>query len=140
MIQNQGLNAVANSGGGSSLGYEGIQSSVAVKFDIYGDGTESNSTGLYTNGARPTTPYTAITGGANLRSGHVFDVTLNYDGQTLSLTLRDQSTGASFSQNYQVNIPATVGGNQAYVGFTGATGALTATDEILNWTYNSRLH
>jgi hypothetical protein len=137
VIQNKGLNAVANSGGGSSLGYEGITPSVAVKFDIYGDGTESNSTGLYTNGARPTTPYTAITGGASLRSGHVFDVDLRYDGLTLNLTLTDHSTGVSFTKGYQVNIPGTVGGNEAYVGFTGATGALTATQEILTWTYNS---
>lgn len=140
VIQNQGLNAVAQGGGGSSLGYEGITSSVAVKFDIYGGGAESNSTGLYTNGARPTTPFTPITGGANLRSGHVFDVNLSYDGQTLNLTLTDHSTGVSFSNGYQVNIPGTVGGDQAYVGFTGATGALTATQEILTWTYNSRLH
>ena len=137
VIQNQGLDAVAKTGGGSSLGYEGISSSVAVKFDIYGGGAESNSTGLYTDGARPTTPFTPITGGADLRSGHVFDVDLSYDGKTLNLILTDQSTGVSFSEGYKVDIPGTVKGDQAYVGFTGATSELTATQEILTWTYKS---
>jgi len=34
-----------------------------------------------------------------------------------------------------VNIPGTVGGNTAYVGFTGGSGGATATQEILSWNY-----
>jgi hypothetical protein len=34
-----------------------------------------------------------------------------------------------------INIPARVGANTAYVGFTAGTGGLTATQSILNWTY-----
>jgi len=36
-----------------------------------------------------------------------------------------------------VNIPAAVGGNTALVGFTGGTGGLTATQEIISWTYGT---
>ena len=53
----------------------------------------------------------------------------------LRVTLTDTSTAASAMQSYAINIPATVGGNTAYVGFTGATGGATATQEILTWTY-----
>jgi hypothetical protein len=36
-----------------------------------------------------------------------------------------------------INIPATVGANTAYAGFTAGTGGYTATQEILNWTYST---
>ena len=36
-----------------------------------------------------------------------------------------------------MNIPGTVGAATAYVGFTGGTGGLTATQDILSWAYNA---
>jgi hypothetical protein len=36
-----------------------------------------------------------------------------------------------------VNIPQTIGGNTAYVGFTGGTGGLTAIQNIKTWTFTS---
>lgn len=46
---------------------------------------------------------------------------------TLPLTLTDTITNASFTTSTAINIPATVGANTAYVGFTADTGGLTAT-------------
>jgi hypothetical protein len=60
---------------------------------------------------------------------------LGYDGTTLTLSLTDTVSGANFSASQVVNIPATVGGNTAYVGFTAGTGGATAVQQILNWTY-----
>jgi len=40
----------------------------------------TNSTGLYTNGASPTTPATTLGGNVNLHSGDVFNVHLTYNG------------------------------------------------------------
>ena len=37
-----------------------------------------------------------------------------------------------------INIPQIVGGNTAYVGFTGGTGGLSASQKILTWTYNAQ--
>ena len=48
---------------------------------------------------------------------------ITYDGTTLNLTLADLTTLASWSRAFLINIPATVGGDTAYVGFTGATAA-----------------
>ena len=68
----QGNNASAIGDLGGSLGYgtptdTGIGSSVAVKFDLYGNNGEgSDSTGLYTNGAWPTT---AVCRHDKIRSG-----------------------------------------------------------------------
>ncbi len=136
-IQNVGRTALGNPGSG--LGYEGIGTSVAVKFDIFnGSGEGSNSTGFYTNGASPTLPTLDMTSsGVNLHSGNTMSAHLVYDGTTLTLTVTDLVTTASYTTSTAINIPATVGGNTAYVGFTGGTGGLTATQKILTWTYSS---
>src|SRR5205807_869477 len=96
-IQNVGLTALG--GAGSALGYGGIGSSVAVKFDIFnGSGEGSNSTGFYTNGAMPTLPALDLTAsGVNLHSGDTMSAHLVYDGTTLTLTITDQVTTASFT-------------------------------------------
>ena len=61
----------------------------------------------------------------DLHSGHVFNVSLTYNGTVLQETVTDATTGATYVHNYTVNIPALVGGNTAFVGFTGATGGCT---------------
>jgi hypothetical protein len=65
----------------------------------------------------------------------MMNVQMSYNGTTLSMTITDATTNATFSTSWTVNIPGTVGGNTAYVGFTGGTGGLTATQEILSWSY-----
>ena len=142
----QGIGATALGPAGGGLGYgpdtpggaPGIGKSVAVKFDIYnnaGEGTDS--TGLYTNGVSPTNPATDMTSsGVNLQSGDVFNVHMTYDGATLTMAVTDANNPAlTFTTSWQINIPQTVGGTAAYVGFTAGTGGLTATQDVLNWTY-----
>jgi hypothetical protein len=134
----QGAAPTALGAGGAGLGYGGIASSVAVKFDIYNNAGEGNdSTGLYTNGASPTTAGSIdlTKTGINLHSGHTFHVAMRYDGVTLSVSITDTTTNATATQSYKVNIPSIVGGSVAYVGFTGGTGGLAAIQDILSWTY-----
>ena len=143
VIQNSGTTAIG--AGGGALGYgvddsgtpAGIPSSIAVKFDLYdNNGEGTNSTGLYTNGANPGVPADALGGGIDLHSGDIFSVHIVYDGTTLTMTITDTAnTALTFTKSYAVNLPATVGANTAYAGFTGGTGGLTATQEIINWTY-----
>jgi hypothetical protein len=64
---------------------------------------------------------------------------MTYNGTTLAVTLTDTNTGKSNTQNYTVNIPQLVGGPTAFVGFTGATGGLAATQQILNWTFSRKV-
>jgi hypothetical protein len=122
----------------SGLGYQGLLNSVALAFDITdGGGIETgNLTGLYTNGANPVGSSIDISASKlNLTSGHPLAVTVNYDGTTLAMTITDTVTKASFSHSWAINIPATVGGNTAYVGFTAATGYQIAGQKVLSWTY-----
>ena len=133
----QGVGDTALGGSGGNLGYASIGSSVAVKFDIYNNAGEgTNSTGLFTNGATPTVPATTLGGGVSLQSGDVMAVHMTYDGTTLSMTITDKTTAQTFTTSWPINIPSTVGGTTAYVGFTGATGGSVSNQQILTWTYS----
>jgi hypothetical protein len=144
-IQDSVLTAMGPAGGGlgfgpsTTTGTPGIPKSVAVKFDLYNNtGEGTNSTGMYTNGASPTVPATTLGGGVNLHSGDIFHVHMTYDGTTLTMTITDMTnTAETFTTSWPINIPATVGANTAWVGFTAGTGGLTATQEILTWTYGN---
>jgi Bacterial Ig-like domain (group 3)/Bacterial lectin/Concanavalin A-like lectin/glucanases superfamily/Galactose oxidase, central domain len=134
-IQNAGTKALGSTGG--SLGYAGIGKSVAIKFDIYNNAGEGdNSTGLFINGEQPGLPSVDLTNARiDLSSGHSIQAHVTYEGSTLNLTLTDTVTNATWSHAFTVNIPAIVDGSTAYVGFTGATGGLTAEQEISSWTF-----
>jgi hypothetical protein len=62
---------------------------------------------------------------------------LTYDGTTLTLTLTDTVTNATFTASQAINIPSTVGADTAWAGFTAGTGGTVSTQEILTWTYQA---
>ena len=138
-IQNVGPGALGADGG--SLGYAGIGNSVAIKFDLFQNAGDpsNNSTGVFVDGAVPIGPTSIdLTGsGINLHSGDTMDAHITYNGTTLILTIRDLVTHATWSHPFTINIPGTVGGNTAYVGFTGGTGVLASTQQILSWGYET---
>jgi hypothetical protein len=145
-IQNNGTAALGPFGAGLGYGAAaiggsgGIGKSIAVKFDLFDDSGEgTDSTGMYTNGASPTTPATdLLSSGVNLHGGGVFNVHLAYDGTTLTMTITDANTSAAtFTQSWPINIPETVQGNTAFIGFTASTGKRSAIQEIIDWTYVS---
>ena len=132
-LQNSGVHAQGSAGSG--LGYQGINSSVAVTFGFY---PGVSQTGVYLNGVSPhSSPVDMAASGIDLHSGHVFDVTLNYDGSTLTETVTDETTQAVFTHAYTVNIAAALGASTGYVGFTGGTGGAKSIQNILNWNYES---
>ena len=138
-IQNAGPTALGSDG--DLLGYSRIGQSVAVKFDLYqneGD-PSNNSTGLFVDGDAPIGPKSIDLNGTgiNLHSGHMMGAYITYDGTTLNLTIADLTTLTSWSHAFVINIPATVGGDTAYVGFTGATGDETSTQQIRTWSYQA---
>jgi Legume lectin domain/Chitobiase/beta-hexosaminidase C-terminal domain len=143
-----GSTAAALGPNGGGLGYGpvtvggtgGIPSSIAIKYDLYnnnGEGTDS--TGDYSDGASPTTPFVDMTSsGVNLHSGDIFQVHLSYSGTNLAMTITDETTEGEFANTFaNVNIPSTIGGNAGYVGFTGGTGGATAIQEIIGFSFVS---
>ncbi len=155
VIQGNAPTALGPSGGGLGYGPDnsnnpnrGIRNSVAVKFDIFQNESETdNSTGLFSDGRAPTIPLPG-TGDVNvpldknlidLKSTHPFRVDMTYDGTTLSVRITDTVTQRSATQSYTVDIPSKVSSssNVFFVGFTGGTGGLTAIQDILVWTFQS---
>lgn len=142
VLQRNGPGALGAPGG--DLGYGGIGNSICIKFDLYdNNGEGTNSTGLFVNGADPFVPATDLTdSGIDLHSGHIFDVTITYDGteKVLSVAIKDDVDHTKVAaQSYNIDIAATIGGPAAFAGFTGGTGGKTATQDVLNWSYTSTI-
>ena len=146
VIQGGSSSALGGTGGGLGYGPSniggtgGIPNSVAVTFSLYGNNDGApNNTGLYTDGTSPasTAGPSMTSSGVNLHTTDVFNVQISYNGTNLTMTITDATTKATFTQAWPINIPTTVGGDTAYVGFTGGTGGLTSIQQVLNWTYST---
>jgi glucose/arabinose dehydrogenase len=126
---------------GGSVGYGGISNSLAIKFDTYkneGLDLNDNSIGIYSNG-NILTPLATIAAPFDINGGDVLTAWVDYDGITnaLSVYLGNSSTKpgeALLSTSIELT---NLVGQQAYFGFTGASGDLAATEEILNWNFTS---
>ncbi len=134
-IQNDAATAMGAGGGG--LGYSGLAKSIAITFDLYGNASQGgNTTALYVNNAAKTVLAANLSsGGINLYSGHIFNVQLTYDGSTLTEVVTDTVTNATVTESYSLNIPALIGSNNAFVGFTAGSGGSAAVQDILSWNY-----
>lgn len=129
--------------------------SVAIKFDVgcsnsaaggtyfAGNATSVQCTGLYVNGGtwNALSPMVDMTqSGINFFSSDIMQGHVTYDGSTLTMTVLDTTTHASFRTSWPINIPATINGN-AWVGFTGGCGpACALTTKVLSWSLNSGIN
>ncbi len=142
--------AIGDSGPG--LGSEGLDHSIAVAFDTVDSSTGTSGTGLYYNGVTPVSSPIAPNVAENLQGtgidfnaaamdpngAHTFAATITYDGSTLDEAIKDLTTGALYTHSYaDVDLPSTVGGSTAYVGFGGATDGLMSIENIENWTFSN---
>jgi hypothetical protein len=126
-----GYSGTTTTSGGQNAG---LYTSVALVFDL--SSGSGSVTGLYTNGANPAgSSIDMSSSGVNLHSGHPLNVTLDYNGSALAMTVKDSVTNATFTHSWSVDIPSTVAGSTAYVGFTGSTGYSVANQDIQSWTY-----
>jgi Legume lectin domain len=133
---------------GGGLGYQGVGNSVAIEFDTYDNGeSSSNHVALDVNGSLASlvqvNPYGVSTCdfgnyGATgcLSNSKIWSAYINYDGTTQKLNVSVQEAGAALIQlitNYSIDIASTLGTNDAFVGFTAATGAGLQNHDILKW-------
>lgn len=129
--------ALGDSGG--AMGFHGIARGFGLKFDIWDNNGEGlSSTGIYFNGADPSVPCIDLAhSGIILRSGHPMDVSVNYDGRNLRVTITDTVTGGTATQDYPVDIPMIIG-DHAFAGFTACTGGSAATQLVLSWSLSGK--
>ncbi len=155
VFQNDPRGVKALGANGNGLGYTGITRSAAFEINLYNGNApqQADSQGLaqgITSGTLPPGDHQGInvrsagaagrydsTGPVNLRSGHPIRIDLQYNGLTLSAALKDEITGRSFFWSRQFDISLAVGGDRAYVGFTGASGAATAVQTVSDFSFHS---
>jgi hypothetical protein len=153
ILQNDPRGAKAIGGGGGDLAANGITPSAEFDFDIYtGNAPLGGNNGGFQfqlNGTAPSGPtsYSPVfpiqtAGGDPINVIVVYDFTAG----TIQLTLIDTTPATHgpnaalndqvFTTNFTVgDLTALVGGSNAYVGFSGATGGAQATQVISNFFY-----
>ncbi|MGK7895724.1 MAG: DUF4347 domain-containing protein [Xenococcus sp. (in: cyanobacteria)] len=138
MLQNSILGANALGGNGGSLGYRNVAESLAIEFDTFENGfdTDGNQISVLQDG-NVNEPLTTITAPFDLNSGTALNAWIDYDGESdllevfLADTLLKPET-ASLSLNIDL---ASIVGSEAFLGFSAGTGGLANTHDILNWEF-----
>jgi mannosyl-glycoprotein endo-beta-N-acetylglucosaminidase len=143
MLQNDPRKTLAIGDEGGSLGYtqsgndtDEIKNSLAVYFNIY----STTATGMGTGGVLGSSISTSP---VNFALGDVYQVTVVYSGsaQTLTETIVDTQNSATFNHTYSgVNLATAIGGTSAYAGFTGATGGLSSTQTVSNFSFSNNIN
>lgn len=137
VIQNSPAGASALGGGGGGLGYTGISPSFALMINIYdgapgGPGIQvsTGGVGLGTNTYMATPP-------ANPSFPNPIRFDLTYLSGLLTVTLTNLTSNTVFTTNFVLDIPGAVLGNEAWIGFTAATGGATSTQRVSNFSFTS---
>jgi hypothetical protein len=123
------------------LGYFSDESkqSIGVEFDTWNTGewagdTDDNHVGINTQGRLEGTVASVI---PSFKEGHIWYVWVDYDGSQLEVRLNfennERPDQALLTQS--LNLTEILGGTEAFVGFTAATGGAFANHDILSWTY-----
>jgi len=138
-------------GAGGGIGYLGVNHSVAIEFDTYNnspyvnDGNSSNHVSVDVDGnltdyalANPygvaTCEFSTAVG--CMSNGHVWSVSISYDGSLLNVTVQDAANAVqNIITSYPIDIASVLGTNTAYVGFTSGTGSGFENHDILNWQF-----
>ncbi|HEX4792529.1 MAG TPA: hypothetical protein VH370_01990, partial [Humisphaera sp.] len=136
-IESNSPTQVGRSGG--DFGYGGITNSLSIIFNLYSNVTQ---TGLFTGGATNGTKFamTSLGNAFHVLDGNgntdIFHVALSYNASTkvLSQTVLDTGNSNTFSTSYSnIDLAGILHDQAAYVGFTGGTGSLASTQQIVNW-------
>jgi probable HAF family extracellular repeat protein len=138
VVQAQGATALGNAGGG--IGYETINHSLGVEFDTYQNGwdPDNNHVGIDFNGNITSVATSHQTQPFN--DGNPCYAWVDYNGVSKILEVRFSRTNvrpAAATLSQPVNLPALLGTNQAWVGFTAATGDGWETHDLRSWTFST---
>ena len=134
----QTTNATALGGGGGQLGYNGIAGgSLAFEINLYNGNNETPGIAISTDGV--TGLYSSAAPVSTTSTDDVA-VTLNFANGVLSASLVDTTTGATYTTNHTVgSLSDLLGGNVAYIGFTGGDGGASSFQNVRNFSFQSVL-
>ncbi|MEE2941670.1 MAG: hypothetical protein VX460_14885, partial [Planctomycetota bacterium] len=138
VIQRSAQNA--SGGGGGSLGYSGVPNSIAIELDTFVNGADpsENHVAVHTEGTSPNSadaPAVVLSSLVpDLNDGGTHTVRIEYAPGALRVSV----DGAEPTIQVDLDIASTLslGGGEAWVGFTAATGGLNQTHDVLSWTFD----
>lgn len=133
-------NSVGSAGGG--IGYSGISNSLGIEFDTYDNGgglgdPNGNHVAINTGG-NLSSPLGVQTVANRLNDGNLWYAWVDYDGNTDNLEVRlgnSATRPASALLSTNVDLTTVLGGTNAYVGFTSATGSGFGNHDIVSWEF-----
>ncbi|HZZ82428.1 MAG TPA: L-type lectin-domain containing protein [Gemmataceae bacterium] len=135
------VQTVSNTAGGAGggIGYQGLTKSLGVEFDTYNNGEISgNHVGVDENGGLQ--DFAAINEPTRFNNGQTWNAWIDYDGVADQLQVRwSLSTTRPVLPMLTLNsvdLPALLGQNNAFVGFTAGTGSGYNNQDILDWQFN----
>jgi len=140
VIQNSAMGAAGTGAGGGGMGVRRITNSFEVELDLYNEGFAWDTNGL-THEAGDGFPagnpeFQMLGTGDDVGEPGIKDVTILYDGNTLTLTWSNETRQVSATTNFVIgDIRPAVTGTKAYVGFTGACGGVDDTQYVSNFSY-----
>ena len=142
-FQNAGLNALGQAGG--NIGYTNIVPSAGLAIKVYvsnNAGAIDDESGLgNVSGGQDISPVTFQNRGTidfdALNQPITF--TLSYDPQTGLLAVQAVQGNKSSSFSSTIDLPAALGSNFAYLGFTGGTGAASMTATVGGFSFQENL-
>lgn len=155
VLQNNSANAISDFGGGD-LGYGSINKALAIEFDTWDntndfldfggdpdlvDAESSNHVGVQGISAsddpnKGEFPENSLGDSSNipdLSSGEIFEAKIRYESNNLEVFLND----ASILDVGNINLTDILSGDNAWVGFTGATGGSWQNQDILDWSFTA---
>lgn len=125
---------------GGGLGYEGIKPSIGIEFDTWdnlaNDHYNGNHIGLNINGSIVSSIQIPLA--TRLNDGSPWFVWVDYNGVDQLLEVRLATENIRPEQailNYSLNLAAILQSEEAYVGFTSATGDAANIHDILSWQF-----
>jgi hypothetical protein len=139
-LQNSGGTTNEVGDGGGDLGFYGITNSAGFEINLYtgssgGAGIQFGTNGSTPDSANPIAAY-FYPGFVNYPAGDPTLVQLIYITNVLTAKLTDQTTGALFTTNFDVNLEAAVGGSSAYIGFTGGDGGANSIQQVSDFVFS----
>jgi len=120
---------------GRGLGFGNINvPSEAVAFNFFNFGKFGSQMGFAHNGERPGTNVKMKQ--IDLHSGHVFKVTVTYDGTEMKAAIVDATAkGKTFVATQNIDLVNVLETTDAIVGFTAGTGANKSQQDVLSWSF-----
>jgi hypothetical protein len=128
---------------GIGIGYSGLNHSLGVEFDTWDNGAQDlndgNAVGIDLNGNVTSAVQQHVP--VRMNNGDDWNAWIDYNGATHLLEVRlAEGIGAirpvAAFLSYTVDLAATLGTTNAYVGFTSGTGSAWGNHDIVSWQFN----